>query len=199
MGRSSINVKRLTMWKQLTDTEAGTTYDAEAYPFTNELNSMKYTPKAETAEQFGDGIKVEDYVAKDGGDIESVIRGFKTGDSAFLFGEAETDEGTAVSNADDIVPYVCVAYCTVRPDGKLNLYKFPKVKWMPQGEDANQKEGSKISYGTASLKGTYSPLISSHDDCYKRYGVDPKADKDFIESWFTTANFYKSAAVTPTE
>ena len=67
MGKSSINLKKLTMWKQLTDTESATTYDAEAYAFTNELMAAKYTPKAETAEQYGDGIKVEDYVAKDGG------------------------------------------------------------------------------------------------------------------------------------
>ena len=74
VGRSSINVKRLTMWKQLTDSETATTYDTTARAFTNELNSMKYSPKMETAEQYGDGIKVEDYVAKDGGDIEAVIR-----------------------------------------------------------------------------------------------------------------------------
>ncbi len=59
--------------------------------------------------------------------------------------------------------------------------------------DANQKEGSKVSYGTASIKGTYSPLLSSHDDCYKRYGVDPTDDKDFIDSWFGTADFYRTS------
>lgn len=191
MGRSSINVKRLTMWKQLTDTDKATTYDVEARAFTNELNSMKYSPRVETAEQYGDGIKVEDYVAKDGGDIEAVIRGFREGDGAFLFGETETTaEKTTVSGSDDIVPYVCVAYATVRPDGKMNLYKFPKVKWMPQGEEANQQEGSKVTYGTAQLKGTYSPLLSSHADSYKRYGVDPTADAEFITKWFTTADYY---------
>ena len=192
VGRSSINVKRLTMWKQLTDSETATTYDTTARAFTNELNSMKYSPKMETAEQYGDGIKVEDYVAKDGGDIEAVIRGFKNGDNEFLFGETSTTEGVSVSASDDVVPYVCVAYATVRPDGKLNLYKFPKVKWMPQGETANQQEGTKISYGTASIKGTYSPLLSSHADSYKRYGVDPTEDAEFINSWFTTADFYQT-------
>ena len=87
-----------------------------------------------------------------------------------------------------------MAYCTERPDGKLNLYKFPKVKFMPQGETADQKEGTKISYGNASIKGTYSPLLSSHADCYKRLGVDPSNvdDKAFIEKWFTEADFYKT-------
>lgn len=133
----------------------------------------------------------KDYThAEYGGDIEAVIRGFKQGDHEFLFGESKTAEGTSISAADDIVPYNCTAYMTVRPDGKVNLYKFPKVKFMPQGEDSKQQEGSKIEYGTAQLKGTYSPLLSNHHDCYKRLGVDPDSDSEFIEKWFTTAGFY---------
>lgn len=191
MGRSSINVKRLTMWEQLTDSESATTYNTEAHEFTNELNSAKYTPKVETAEQYGDGVKVEDYVAKDGGDLDITIRGFKQGDEAFLFGEKETTaEKTSVSGSDDIVPYVCVAYMTERSDGKVNLYKFPKVKFMPQGEDSQQKEGTKITYTTANIKGTYSPLLSSHADCYKCRGVDPKTQSDLITKWFGTVDYY---------
>lgn len=198
MGRSSINVKRLTMWEQLTDSETATTYETEAHAFTNELNSVKYVPKTETAEQYGDGIKVEDYVAKDGGDIDIVIRGFKQGDEAFLFGETETTaEKTSVSGSDDIVPYVCVAYMTERPDGKVNLYKYPKVKFMPQGEDSQQREGTKISFTTANIKGTYSPLLSSHADCYKCRGVDPDKQAELITKWFATAEFYTADSVSP--
>lgn len=189
-GHSFINVKRLAMWGLLTDDEAATTYDAETYEFGTSLMAAKYTPSVQTASQYGDGIKVEDYVAKDGGDIDITITGFKAGDSVFLFGETKTADGTEISSAADIVPYKCVAYMTERPDGKVNLYKFPKVKFMPQGEDANQREGSKISYGTAALKGTYSPLISSQHDCYKRLGVDPTTDAEFVTKWFTTADFY---------
>ena len=59
-GRAHINVKRLVMWKQLTDDDSATTYDTTAYAFTKSTMSAKYTPKVETAEQYGDGIKVED-------------------------------------------------------------------------------------------------------------------------------------------
>ena len=193
-GRSHVNVKRLVMWKLLTDDDSATTYDTEAYAFEKSTMSAKYSPKVETAEQYGDGIKVEDYVAKNGGDLDISLTGFKTGDGVFLFGETKTEDGTEVSGSDDIVPYNCVAYCTERPDGKLNLYKFPKVKFMPQGETADQKEGTKISYGNASIKGTYSPLLSSHQDQYKRLGVDPSNpdDKAFIEKWFSEAGFYQT-------
>lgn len=195
-GKSSINVKRLTMWALTADASSGTTYGTEGREFTNQLNSAKYTPKVQTAEQYGDGIKVEDYVAKDGGDLDITIRGFSEGDNEFLFGETSKN-GTSVSNSGDIVPYNCVAYATERPDGKLNLFKFPKVKFMPQGEDSKQREGSSVSYGTANIKGTYSPLLSSGDDCYKRLGVDPKTDSAVIESWFSTANYTAPAESTP--
>lgn len=189
-GRSHINIKRLVMWKLLTDEDAATEYDAETYEFTNSLMSAKCTPSVQTAEQFGDGIKVEDYVAKDGGELDITLTGFKDGDGKFLFGETVTKDGTEVSAASDIVPYVCVAYMTVRPDGKVNLYKFLKAKFMPQAEDANQREGSKISFGNAQLKGTYSPLISCEQDRYKRIGADPVTDAEFITKWFTKADFY---------
>lgn len=187
-GRSSINVKRLVMWSLTADSATGTTYGDTAREFTNQLNSAKYTPKVQTAEQYGDGIKVEDYVAKDGGDLDITIRGFSEGDNEFLFGETSKN-GTSVSNSGDIVPYVCVAYATERPDGKLNLFKFPKVKFMPQGEDGQQREGSSVKYGTANIKGTYSPLLSTKDDCYKRLGVDPKTDSGIVEKWFSNADY----------
>lgn len=192
-GHAHINVKRLVMWGLLTDDDTATTYDKNAYEFKKSTMSAKHTPKVETASQYGDGIKVEDYVAKDGGDIEIALTGFKSGDGEFLFGETKTTEGTEVSGSDDIVPYKCVAYMTERPDGKVNLYKFPKAKFMPQAEDAEQREGSKISYGGASIKGTYSPLLSSHADRYRRLGADPVEDKAFIEKWFTEAAFYQTA------
>ncbi len=144
----------------------------------------------QTAEQYGDGVKVEDYVAKDGGDIESVIRAFSTDDEQFMFGETATSGGTIVSGSDDIVPYVAVAVMTERADGLVNLYKFPKVKWTPQGEDNKQREGTSIAYGTAIIKGVYSPLLSSLKDCYKRRGLNPKTDGEFITKWFTEAAFH---------
>lgn len=188
-GRSIINVKRLTMWKQTADGKDATTYDVDAREFVKQLSAVKYTPKVETAEQYGDGVKVEDYVAKNGGTLDITIRGFDTDDNEFLFGETKNTEGVNVSNSGDIVPYVCVAYMTERPDGLVNLYKFPKVKFMPQGEDNRQREGTSVNYGTASIQGTYSPLLSNGDDSYKRYAVDPDKDSAFIENWFTDADF----------
>lgn len=197
-GKSSINVARLVMWPLTSDTKEGITY-GEVRTFPDELNSAKYAPKVATASQYGDGKKVEDYVAKDGGDIEVVIRGFAPGDEAFLFGEKQTKDGTSVSNSGDIVPYVACAYMIELPNGHVNLLKFPKVKWMPQGADSKQREGSSISYTTATLKGTYSPTIKSGDDKYSRLNLDPsnEADAAVIESWFTEGAFYMRGDYAP--
>ena len=186
--RSTINVARFTMFKMLSDTIDGTTYEGTPRTWDKSLAAVKYTPKMQTNEQYGDGQKVEDFVAKDGGEIDVTVNGFGAGDSEYLFGETNKN-GTEISSANDIVPSVCVAYYTKRTDGKINLYKFPKTKFMPEGEDSKQQEGTNISYGTANLKGTYSPLISSGEDCYKRYGVDPVKDAEIVEKWFTEAAY----------
>lgn len=57
-GKSSINVKRLVMWGMKSDTDEGTTYDTEVREFLHQLNSARYVPKVQTAEQYGDGVKV---------------------------------------------------------------------------------------------------------------------------------------------
>lgn len=192
--RSTINVARLTMWKMTSDTSTGTTYETSPYTWDNSTANVKYTPKMQTNEQYGDGIKVEAFVAKDGGEIDVTVNGFNAGDGVYLFGETEK-YGTEISGSDDIVPNVCVAYYTKRTDGTINLYKFPKVTFYPEGEDANQQEGSTINYGTANLKGTYLPLISTKADSYKRRGVDPVTDAALIEKWFTEADYFGEASV----
>lgn len=187
--RSTINVARLTMFKMTSDTSEGTTYEPSPYTWDNSTANVKYTPKMQTNDQYGDGIKVEAFVAKDGGEIDVTVNGFNAGDGVYLFGEQDKN-GTEISGADDIVPNVCVAYYTKRSDGKINLYKFPKVTFYPEGEDAKQQEGSTVNYGTANLKGTYMPLISTKEDCYKRREVDPKTDSALIEKWFSQADYY---------
>lgn len=190
-GKSSINVLRLTMWPVLSDTAEGITYGT-VHTFPDELNSVKLNPKTATASQYGDGKKVEDYVAKDGGDIEAVIRGFKSGDEAFLFDERMTSDNVSVSNSGDIVPYVGCAYAIELPNGHFILVKLPKVKFMPAGRDDKQREGSTISYSTATLRGTYCPTIHNGDDKYTAYDIDPSTSegKAQMEFWFAKGENY---------
>lgn len=188
-GRSTINIKNLTMWKQTVDTKDTITYDSAAYAFDKQLQTARYTPSMQTSPQYGDGQKVEDYVAKDGGTLEIGIRGYDTGDDEFLYGNKANTAGVSISNVSDVVPYVCVAYQTERPDGTVNLYKFPKVKFMPQGEDSRQREGTSVSYATTTISGTYSPTINSGDDMYKYIGADPTTDAEMISKWFELADY----------
>lgn len=197
-GKSSVNIGRLTMWQLTADTKDELAY-GDAYTFPNELNAAKYAPKVQTASQYGDGHKVEDFVCKDGGDIDVTIRGFKPGDKAFLFGEKENAAGVSISSSADIVPYVGCAYLLEMPDGKVKLLKFPKVKWMPQGEDSKQREGSTISYSTAALKGTYSPTINGQIDMLTSPVLSLEDDAEFITKWFTDAAFVGDETTTGDE
>lgn len=202
-GRANVNVLMLTMWHLLTDSESeGTTYEETKHTFEDQLNSFGYVPSMQIATQYGDGKKVEDYAVKDGGTCNAVIRAFGDSDEAFLFGESQlsspSGEGkiyTNVSNSKDKVPYCCVAYATRRSDGLYNLYKFPRVKWVNQGETNNQQEGTTIQFGTASLAGNYAPLQSNGDDKYKAIGVDRDKDSAFWESWFSDPKFVQTKTV----
>lgn len=203
-GRANVNVLQLTMWHMTADSETGTEYEDTKHTFPDQLNSFSYQPSMQIATQYGDGKKVEDYAVKDGGTCNAVIRAFADGDEMFLFGESSlsspSGDGTGklyttVSNNKDIVPYCCVAYATRRSDGLYNLYKFPRVKWLSQGETNNQQEGTTIQFGTASLSGNYSPLQSNGDDKYKVIGVDAVKDKEFWDNWFDDPKFIQTQTV----
>lgn len=207
--KSPINVSHLTMWTMTSDDNTGTKYEAYAHEFLNQLNSFAYTPTVNTATQYGDGVKVEDVYARDGGTCNCTVRAFSADDEAFLFGagqysgkieynkyvngEKQTVSeyvDTVVSSRDDVIPYVCVAFETKRSDGLINLYKFPKVKWAPTGETLNQAQGSQIQFGTAALNGTYSPTIALGNDMYRVTGLKLEGTQayKFYNAWFADAS-----------
>lgn len=216
--RSPINVAHLTMWEMTADTNNELTYESFPRTFSNQLNSFSYTPTVNTAVQYGDGVKVEEVYSKDGGTCNCVVRAFSADDEAFLFGgsnvggqisypkqgageETETEYLDEVkTNRDDVIPYVCVAFETKRSDGRINLYKFFKVKWAPTGEQLNQAQGSQIQFGTAALNGTYSPTIYDGYDMAKVTGFKLEGTEayKFYNAWFNNATVTTPADV-PTD
>lgn len=180
-----VNVEKLTMWKLLTDEETAPTYD-EAVKFGKILMTAKDTPSTANAELYGDGEKTDEAFENTGGAIEFGIHGLNSSDRALIYGE-HIKKGTNVTAKYDTPNYVCVAIMSKRGDKLYNLKKYVKCIFMPSEESETQTEKGGIKYSTTTIKGTYSPLLSTTEAKFVRYGVDPVNDAEIINKWFTDA------------
>lgn len=185
--KATVNIEKLTMWKLTKDNEDSPTY-GEAVEFGKILMTVKDTPTTTSAELRGDGVKTDEAFEQTGGSIELGIHALNSTDRALLYGES-VKKGTNVIAKDDTPNYVCVALMTKRADGLYNLKKYVKTIFVPSEEDESQTESDGIKYATTTIKGTYSPLLSTNVAKYVRYGVNPVSDAAVITSWFSDANY----------
>lgn len=185
---TTVNVEKLTMWKLISDTETAPEYDTEPVAFGKILMTVKDTPSTASAELYGDGVKTKEVYENEGGTLELGIHGLNSSDRVMIYGES-IEKGTNVTSRYDKPNYVCVALMTKRDDSLYNLKKYVKTIFTPNDESESQTEKGGIKYATTTIKGTYSPLISTNKAKYVRYGVDIEKDKDIFTKWFTEADY----------
>lgn len=185
--RAPIGVKRLVMWPQTTDDETTLSY-GDAHNFENRLMTVVNAPNVVQAELSADDKVVEELAERTGGTLTIDLTDLTSEDRVLIFGE-NIRNGTNVANSNDISNYVAVAYMTLRSDGLYNLYKFMKVKFAPQSETNSTKQKGSITYATKQIVGNYIPASHSGDMEAVRRGVDPVAEADIIERWFTDGSY----------
>lgn len=179
-----VGLERLVMWPLTEDDETGEATYGTAHPFFKKLMSASPTPSIAEASLDADDQTIDHVVDKNGGELSIGLTALSGEDRTLLYGERKEGK-VSISNKDDVSPYVGVAYMTPRRDGLVNLYKYPKVCFAPQGETYNTQKKGGIEYATTTIKGTYMPLLENGDDCYRALGVDPKEDAALITAWFT--------------
>lgn len=187
--RSAVSVLQLAYAPLAVDTKETLTY-GDVVPMDNVLVSAGYTPRMNSTSQYASGQEYDSYVAKSGGTIEIQVPALNASDETGLFGCKEDEEtGVVASNKGDVVPNVMVIYSTETSEGKVNLYKFPKVKFTDQGESATTKTESGITYQAQTLSGNYSALIHTGDEKFTKRSVDPNTAEGskLISDWFATA------------
>lgn len=187
--KSPIGLERLVIWPMTKDDSEGITHGT-ASEISKILMTASDTPTIIQAYQSADNQIVDSVCAKNGGALDLSVTNLSAADRVVFYGETEDNE-TNITNKDDIVPYVAVAYMTKRTDGKVNLYKYPKVKFTEQQESFETINNNGVNFATTSLKGNYEPTLANGDARYVRRGVDPKTDSELITTWFTTAETYK--------
>lgn len=187
--KSPIGLERLVIWPMTADATGGITHGA-ASEISKILMTASDTPTIIQADQSADNQIVDSVCAKNGGALDLSVANLSAADRVTIYGETADGE-TNVTNKDDVVPYVAVAYMTKRTDGKVNLYKYPKVKFIEQQESFETVKKDGVTFATTTLKGNYEPTLANGDARYVRRGVDPTTDSEFITAWFTTAATYK--------
>lgn len=190
--KSMINIKRLTFFG-FSD-ESAETYDAQkVFPLTKRAMSFRDNKNFSSTPNYGDGEETDRYYGVGDRSLEFQIQDITPEEYAFLHG-AEVDSGTLLTSGDDYIPYVAAAIMTQRADGHVNLYKYFKCKFPPGEINTQQKTGNNVSFSSIPLSGTYKDLDRIGFDRAVVIDLDPndQTDAAFIESWFTTADFYKS-------
>lgn len=190
--KSMINIKRLTFFG-FSD-ESAETYDAQkVFPLTKRAMSFRDNKNFSSTPNYGDGEETDRYYGVGDRSLEFQIQDITPEEYAFLHG-AEVDSGTLLTSGDDYIPYVAAAIMTQRADGHVNLYKYFKCKFPPGEINTQQKTGNNVSFSSTPLSGTYKDLDRIGFDRAVVIDLDPndQTDATFIESWFTTADFYKS-------
>lgn len=190
--KSMINIKRLTFFG-FSD-ESAETYDAQkVFPLTKRAMSFRDNKNFSSTPNYGDGEETDRYYGVGDRSLEFQIQDITPEEYAFLHG-AEVDSGTLLTSGDDYIPYVAAAIMTQRADGHVNLYKYFKCKFPPGEINTQQKTGNNVSFSSTPLSGTYKDLDRIGFDRAVVIDLDPndQTDAAFIESWFTTADFYKS-------
>lgn len=187
--RSAVSVLRFAYAPLTIDSKDMVTY-GEVKDLDDTLISAGYTPRMNTASQYAGGQEYDSYVAKAGGTLDIQIPAITASEETDFFG-CNKDETTGVvaSNKEDVVPDIMVIYSTQTSKHKVNLYKFPKVKFTNQGESVTTKTESGITYQAQTLSGNYAPLLNTGDEMFVIRGVDPKTaeGKKTIDDWFATA------------
>lgn len=187
--RSAVSVLRFAYAPLTVDTVDMITY-GEVKDLKDTLISASYTPRMNSASQYAGGQEYDSYVAKAGGTLEIQLPALTASEETDLFGCNEDEaSGVVTSNKEDVVPDIMVIYSTQTSKHKVNLYKFPKVKFTNQGEAVTTKNENGITYQAQTLSGNYAALLNTGDEMYSVKSVDPKTPegKKLIEEWFATA------------
>ena len=181
--KSPVSVLKYAYAPLISDTAEGVEYGA-VVDMGDTLISAGYTPAMNITPQYASGKQYDSYVSKSGGTHDVQTPGLNPDDYKNLLGYACSETGEITSNKADVVPDVASMYATETSDGKVNLYKFFKVKFTFSGETVTTKDANGVTFQATNLNGQYAPLIYNGDDMKMMKGLDPVSDKETIDKWF---------------
>ena len=188
--KSPYGINRLVTFPVTADSEEAFTC-GDAYPISKSIMSFDFQAASQSAKQYAENQEVEYIVVNTGGTLNVTLTQLSVQDHIELLGAKATPDGKGyIINKDDFASYNCVAIAST-VGGKLNLYKFFKVKFAKgQTSIASTGEGAP-QFATNPLNGSYVPTLYGGNAMAEAKGLDPSvaADAAFIEKWFTEGDF----------
>lgn len=181
----TIGLKRLVVWPLIEDSKNNLDY-GEHYEFGVRLMTLNDDPSIAQGSIDADDMVAESLVAVDGGKITVGVTDLTAVERQMLLGEVMRN-GTNITSVKNFSGYVCLACMTERADGKYNLKKYPKVKFVPGSESNTTKKKGSVEFVTQNLSGEYHTCINNYESRAVRYAV-PEED-DIVDQWFTDAKY----------
>lgn len=182
-----IGLERLVVWPLIEDSKNSLEY-GDVHEFDKILMTCQDDPSISEGSLFADNVEVDSISIIEGGKIVLGITLLTSGERVMLYGEA-IKNGTNVTNIDNLSDYVGVGCMTKRADGKHNLKKYFKVKFIPGSESNETVSKSGVKYATQQITGNYTSLIHNGDSRAIRHAVDINTDKEIVDQWFTDAKY----------
>lgn len=181
----TIGLKRLVVWPLVEDSKNNLEYD-EPYEFGVRLMTLSDDPSIAQGSIDADDMVAESLVAVDGGKITVGVTDLTAVERQMLLGEVMRN-GTNITSTKNFSGYVCLACMTERADGKYNLKKYPKVKFVPGSESNTTRKKGTVEFVTQNLSGEYYTCINNHESRAVRYEVPE--DDEIVNQWFTDAKY----------
>lgn len=205
--KAIVNIENLVVWRRIYDSEGNVSY-GEANEIIKSLMSFSYTPTFVSDELCGDGEVVDTYAANMGGTLEIGLTGLTKTDRILFFGENSSknsssmaSQGTpqvTISSSDDIPNYLVVAFLARHNDDSATLFKYPKVRFTPGQESAQQRTRSGITWSTKTISGTCNAEDDTAEGCHtgayrvlcEKLNPNDIYYKATLEKWFGEATCY---------
>lgn len=193
--KSEVNARNLVMWP-LTEGQEGDTCGA-AVEFGERLKNFSDSLTSNSQSAASDGVVVETFTGIGTGTLTLGLSDLIPDERKLMFGETVNeykDGKVIVTTGKEKMPCVRAALMTDRSDGKVNLYKFFKVKFAPGEKSVEQiDESGQAKFSAISVSGSYFQNFGEKVTGLKAEAkaIDPETDggKAFIQKWFTDGDY----------
>jgi phi13 family phage major tail protein len=183
MGR--IGVSNFTVTKMLTDDENGATYDVPV-TFIKRLMKISYEPSTGRAYQEADDQIVDAAVGRGETKITIDLTELTLTEKALLLGQT-IQNGVRTAGKDDLPPYFCVMFRSLKSNKKYRFVKLLKVQFAEMKESAETKKTTPV-FQNASLEGVGIQRIYDGNDIRESDEDEPTYTESVGANWFTSGD-----------